>query len=30
MAVYNRGEKDINKNKAIATGVVGETRIRKQ
>jgi hypothetical protein len=29
MDVY-RGEQDINKNKAIATGVVGETRIRKQ
>lgn len=29
MAVYG-GEKDINKNKAIAAGVVGETRIRKQ
>lgn len=29
MAVYGR-EKDINKNKAIAAGVVGETRIRKQ
>lgn len=24
------GGKDINKNKAIATGVAGETRIRKQ
>lgn len=29
MAVYG-GEKDTNKNKTIATGVAGETRIRKQ